>query len=228
MALGAVRRGIPRVAPASTPHRTVARRRCIPTLRLVPTLLLVWAALGACHAAAPASPAAARPTVEPTAAPADVAPDLRNATLPDPCTGGGRTVRLVDGVATYPSPFDPSAEGELEVEPVGEADLDGDGTIELVAHLHCMPGGSGQADSVRAYHVEAGAYVEIAAIPGGDRAAGGLESARIEAGSIVVERASGDAEGLCCPTHVSRETWSFEGATFVRTSAAPPRPIDPG
>lgn len=193
--------------------------------RSLPSLLLACAALGACHPAAPAATAPARPTVQPTATP-NVAPDLRNATLPDPCTGGGRTVRLVDGVGTYPSPFDPSATGELEVEPIGAADLDGDGAIELVAHLRCMPGGSGQADSVRAYHVEAGAYVEVATIPGGDRADGGLESAKIEASAIVVERASGDAEGLCCPTHVSRETWSLRDASFVRTSAEPPRPID--
>lgn len=199
----------------------MARRTSTPSL-----LLLVGGALGACRAAAttpdPAPPAVASPAAPST----DIAPDLRNATLPDPCTGGGRTVRLVDGVGTYPSPFDPSAEGELEVEPIGEADLDGDGAIELVAHLRCMPGGSGQADSVRAYHVEAGAYVEVATIPGGDRADGGLESARIDAGSIVVERASGDTEGLCCPTHVSRETWSLRDASFVRTSAEPPRPID--
>lgn len=163
--------------------------------------------------------------------PSDV---LRDATLPNVCADG--TVVVVGGVAAYASPLNEGADGdtdegendafeaELEVTPIGAADLDGDGVIEWMAIVVCRPGGSGTFDAAYAFHLGADGYAVFTQVLGGDRAEGGIDSARIEAGYLVLERNSGSDEGLCCPTHVSRERWRLEAHAFRQISAEPPRP----
>lgn len=154
--------------------------------------------------ATPATPSTPAPT------------SIVDAEIPNPCDGG--TVQLRGGEGEYPSTIEMEEPGNLEVRDVGAADLDGDGVTEHLAMVLCMPGGSGTFDSVRAYHWENGRFVEVAAIEGGDRADGGLDVARIEGDAVVVGRFSGDEEGLCCPTHVTDETWQLRDGAFVRTA----------
>lgn len=141
---------------------------------------------------------------------------LAEAEIPNACDAG--TVQLRGGAGEYPSTIGMDDPGGIEVHDVGSFDLDHDGVMEHVAYVLCMPGGSGTFDSVRAYHVRDGRFVEVAVIEGGDRADGGLDTPRVEGDAIVVGRFSGDEEGVCCPTHVTDETWRLENGSFVRTA----------
>ncbi len=157
---------------------------------------------------------------------------LRDATLPNVCGDG--TVTVAEGLGTYPSPLaetvdeeegEIAIDAELEVTPIGAADLDGDGTIEWMAIVVCRPGGSGTFDALYAFHAEGEGYAVFTQVLGGDRADGGIDGARLEDGYLVLERNSGTDEGLCCPTHVSTERWRLEGRAFHQVSATPPRPL---
>ncbi len=178
---------------------------------------------------------AAEPAPTPVA-PAPVAPapvagvpadadGLVSAEIPSPCGDGARLV-LSAGTASYASTLGLDAPGGLELRPIATTDLDGDGTPELIAYVVCMPGGSGTFDSVRAYHVESGRVVEVAAIDGGDRADGGLDGARVVNHDLIVGRYSGDDEGLCCPTHVTEETWQLRAGHFTRTQVGARHAVD--
>jgi hypothetical protein len=182
--------------------------------------------LGIALVACGGSTARVRETERVTTVPAPQDADaLADAELPSPCSDG--RLRLHGGAAEYPSTIGLPDPGSLELTPVGTMDLDGDGTAELIAYVRCMPGGSGTNDSVHAYHVENGAVVEVASIEGGDRAAGGLDGARLENGAVVVGRFSGEEEGLCCPTHVTDETWRLQHGQFVRTRVGETRSTQP-
>jgi hypothetical protein len=155
---------------------------------------------------------------------------LRDATLPNVCADG--TVDVVGGSAAYASPLNEGEsdtddaepfEAELEVTPIGAADLDGDGVIEWMAIVVCRPGGSGTFDAVYAFHQGTEGYTVFTQVLGGDRAAGGIDAARIEEGYLVLDRNSGEDEGLCCPTHVSTERWRLEEHAFRQISATTPR-----
>ncbi|MEZ4253788.1 MAG: hypothetical protein R3B99_36740 [Polyangiales bacterium] len=201
-----------------TADNTTSRR----TPRTPPRLALVlFALLVGCSSPSELQPGASTSGGEQAAStpstPTSPAPtSIVDAEIPNPCDGG--TVRLRGGAGEYPSTIEMEEPGSLEVRDVGIADLDGDGVSEHVAMVLCMPGGSGTFDSVRAYHWENGRFVEVAAIEGGDRADGGLDVARIEGDAVVVGRFSGDEEGLCCPTHVTDETWQLRDGAFVRTA----------
>ena len=153
-----------------------------------------------------------------TEAPASMA----DAEIPNPCDSGA--VQLRGGEGEYPNTIGMEEPGGIELHDVGVLDLDHDGELEHVAYVLCMPGGSGTFDSVRAYHFRDGRFVQVAAIEGGDRADGGLDTPRLEGDAIVVGRFSGDEEGLCCPTHVTDETWQLQSGSFVRTARGELRP----
>ena len=150
--------------------------------------------------------------------------DVANATLPNVC-GDGTPITVTGGAASYESGLGEGLEGELEISAIATRDLDGDGTLEHLAMVRCMPGGSGTFDGVWAFHDEANGPTVVAHIEGGDRADGGLEGARLEGTAVIVGRQSGSDEGVCCPTHVTDETWQLTDGTFVRTSVGEPRPI---
>lgn len=206
--------------------------------------LLAGCASSAAHGTTPSEArAGATPGSERIAAPPASALEvassdvLRDASLPNVCADG--VVQVVGGVASYPSPLNEGGEGEngegesdarsdpfeaeLEVTPIGAADLDGDGVIEWLAIVVCRPGGSGTFDAAYAFHREGEGYAVFAQVMGGDRAEGGIDSARLDEGYLAVERNSGSDEGLCCPTHVSTERWRLEERAFRRVDATPPR-----
>lgn len=153
--------------------------------------------------------------------------DLTNATLPNVCMGGDARVEVTNGAATYDSEVGDEVVGELEVEAIGALDLDGDGTVEHLAMIRCMPGGSGTFDSIVAFHETSDGPVVAATIEGGDRADGGLDVPRIDGTSVIVGRYSGSEEGVCCPTHVTDETWQLMNGAFARTSVGQTRPFSP-
>jgi hypothetical protein len=149
--------------------------------------------------------------------------DPANATLANLCIIGEGTLDVRDGVASYESGLGEGLEGSVELTTLARADLDGDGAEEIVIHVTCMPGGSGHPDAVWALDAS---LAPIAHIEGGDRADGGLEGGHVEDGAVIVGRYSGDEEGLCCPTHVTDETWRLLDGAFVRTAVGETRPVD--
>jgi hypothetical protein len=201
-------------------------RVCSAVMRrvVIGVVLFLWACGGAA-VRTPERVTRSAPPAPSTAAPS-TADELVSAEIPSPC-GDGARITLTDGAGNYASTIGLEAPGEIELEPIATTDLDGDGTAELIAYVLCMPGGSGTFDSVRAYHIERGRVVEVAAIEGGDRADGGLDEPRVVNGEVRLGRFSGDEAGLCCPTHVSDETWQLRAGSFVRTSVGPQRPVDP-
>lgn len=150
--------------------------------------------------------------------------DVRNASLPNVC-GNGAPITVTNGAASYDSGLGGGFDGELEISAIDTVDLDGDGTLEHLAMVRCMPGGSGTFDGVWAFHDDANGPTVLAHIEGGDRADGGLESARLEGTTVIVGRQSGSEAGVCCPTHVTDETWQLTAGAFVRTRVGEPRPI---
>ncbi len=179
---------------------------------------------------APVADAPTEPTADPApeetptpTAPPTSADELTSADIPNPCAPG--LVRLREGGGEYPSTIGMDTPGSLELQPIATGDLDGDGRDEMLAHVLCEPGGSGTVDSIRAYHVDDGVVVEVAVIEGGDRADGGLDVAHVVNRDVVVGRFSGN-ETMCCPTHVTAETWQLRGGHFVRTHVGARRPVE--
>ena len=179
---------------------------------------------------APAETAPAEPAADPApeetpapAAPPTSADELVSADIPNPCAPG--RVRLHEGAGEYPSTIGLDTPGALELHPIATSDLDGDGRDEMLAYLLCEPGGSGTIDSIRVYHVDDGVVVEVAIIEGGDRADGGLDVAHVVNRDVVVGRFSGN-ETMCCPTHVTAETWRLHDGHFTRTHVGARRPVE--
>lgn len=174
------------------------------------------------------TPPTATPTPPPATPVATIPTDadgLESAEVPSPCGDGTRIV-LSGGTGHYPSTIGLETPGDVELHPIATADLDGDGTAEMIALVICMPGGSGTFDSVRAYHVEDERVVEVAAIEGGDRADGGLDTPRVVNRDVIVGRFSGDDDGVCCPTHVTDETWRLRRGRFTRVRVGSRRAVD--
>lgn len=170
-------------------------------------------------------PQSALPQAAPSAPPSgDLDPE--NATLPDVCAMGTGTIRAKGGVGEYDSKLGEGMRGSFEIHTIGRADLDGDGTVEILAYVLCQPGGSGTLDALWAFHASHGALERVASIAGGDRANGGLAKVALEGKSVVVTRnAGGDA--ACCADKTAMERWTFSKDRFVRDPSAAPAPPAP-
>src|SRR5882762_1192119 len=161
--------------------------------------------------------------------------DFRNFTysrLPTrKCSMG--TVRLHDGKYGSTANFSPRVIPRggcwsVGVAPVIYGDVTGDGQEEAMVVLYAEVGGTESCEDVFIYSLKNGRPVLLWKFWTGDRAEGGLIKLSAEDGKLVVELAGknkfigsnyfGDdtANGLCCPTLITRSKYQWVRGAFRR------------
>jgi hypothetical protein len=109
----------------------------------------------------------------------------------------------------------------FRVDPPLFADVDGDGTEDVVIGSVLGTGGTGQFSSIAVYTVRRGEVVALGEIPGGDRGDGGIRRVAIEAGAVLVERSVlSEGDGACCASTWRRERWIWRDGQLVEDAAA--------
>ena len=91
-----------------------------------------------------------------------------------------------------------------------EADLDADGSDEIVVVLWQTSGGTGSNMYLAVMKPETGSYLNSATALIGDRVK--IRAARIEAGAIVLDvLQAGENDPMCCPTMLATRRWVLNG-----------------
>lgn len=96
-------------------------------------------------------------------------------------------------------------------------DLDGDGSVEAVAHLTYSSGGTGNFGYLAVMGRKEGRLVQLAIGPVGDRVQ--IRGAKIAGNTILLDvLQAGPDDGMCCPTQLATDTFAIENGKLVETS----------
>jgi hypothetical protein len=100
-------------------------------------------------------------------------------------------------------------------------DVTGDGVEEALIVTAVNEGGTAIVDQLEVYDMKDGKPHYVASIPGGDRGEGGIIDLQVDFTTVVLDRGeSQDGDGVCCPSKVQVERWTWNGTTFVEDASA--------